>query len=235
MFSFDHPNSSQLKKINRYRPAGTPEYTSEEIYTVAIAATNNILSHSNMVWGENSLKVMTKAFLGQDFLLNHSWEDAKQSIGFIYDSQRINTPNPPPWYLDGLDSVQKQSSRKIVKQQGYSTIILYAAIEASHPAVSMILYGRSKDVSIGGLANGDYICPLCQTSFKDEDCPHLPPHPFLLMWLADDEDANFAPYYINDGFYDGIELSVVVDGNCAAARVISQADLEYFEKLEVRG
>ncbi len=37
--------------------------------------------------------------------------------------------------------------------------------------------------------------------------------------------------YINDGFYDGIELSVVVDGNCAAARVISQADLEYFEEV----
>lgn len=64
MFNFDHPNPSQLKKINRYRPGGTPEYTSEEIYSVAIAATNNILSHSNMVWGENSLKAMTKAFLG---------------------------------------------------------------------------------------------------------------------------------------------------------------------------
>lgn len=230
MFNFDHPNASQLKKINRYRPAGIAEYTSEEIYSVAIAASNNVLSHSNMVWSEKSLQTMTKAFLGQDFLLNHSWEDAKESIGFIYDTQKISTDTPPPWYLDGLDPLQKKSSREIVKQQGYITIVMYAAIEASHPAISMLVYGRSKDVSVGGLADGDYTCPLCQTSFEDKDCPHLPPHPFLLSWLADNEDVVFAPYYINDGFYDGIELSIVVDGNCAAARVISASDLEYFEK-----
>ena len=198
--------------------------------TVPIVASNNLLSHGNMVWSDDSLKKMVKAFLGADFMLDHSWGTTEKTKGIIYDVEQINLAQAPPWATGGLDPDQVKTSKKIIRDKGYSSIVMYGSIEASSEIVSNIRYLRSRDVSIGGLALSNIICPLCETSFRDDECPHIPPHPSVLWWLSDEEKKLLAPYYINDGLYDGVELSIVTDGACAAARIMSEQDAAWYEE-----
>ena len=223
------PSVNQLKLINQYRNAGMPEYTAEELYQFPTIASDNLLHHNNAKWSQRALESMARSLVGKDFLLNHEWTDSTQIKGIVFDSAIVNVQDLSlSTKLFLTDSSPKpEEDLKILTKEGYEAVILWVAIEASSDINSDIVYLRQSDLSVGGTASLDYICPLCNVSFNSSDCPHSIPDP-LYMWIAGIEEDNedLAPYYIRDGEFNGVELSLVVSGNCPRARILREIDLE---------
>ncbi len=224
-----HPSEMQLRTLNKYRNAGTPEYTSEEVYQFPTLASDNLLHHNNAQWSSRALESMARSLVGKDFLLNHEWGDSNQIKGLVYDSALVS--------IEGLSEETKlfliesssnpRQDLNILSREGYEALILWVAVEANSSINSDVVYLRQSDLSVGGYASIEYLCPLCNVSFNSPECPHIIPDP-TFMWLMDVEsnDPDLAPYYIRDGEFTGIELSLVVSGNCPRARILREIDLE---------
>lgn len=231
-----HPTSEQLEKLNQFKPIGHDPYTSEELIVQPILVSNNLIHHCNGVWSVGSLERMTASYAqgGQDFLLDHDWENTAKSQGFIFDAQLWHYPNPSSKLLNYLlkKSPKPDIDLQIIREQGYHQVICYAAFEASHPMTSEIRFNRKIDVSIGGSEKSIYLCPICSkeqskpVQFRDESCPHFIPSPLFMSFAAIEFDENdrkrIAPYYIRDGFIKSVELSSVVAGGCPQAMVINE-------------
>jgi hypothetical protein len=218
---FRYPTEEELTQINQYRPRGTEPYVQQEVYTVPLLASNNLMHSSLAVWDKTALETMVASYLGKDLMMDHSWDDSLKDFGFVYDAELWHIPKPSNESISRIlvESPSPDIDKEIIDRDGLYQVVCYAAIEASHPLVSEIKYRRKADVSIGGHFRGDYICPLCESSFSDEDCPHYPPV-FPFTWFADPEDL--APYYIRAGEVVSLELSFVFSGNCVQAGIISE-------------
>lgn len=229
-----HPSKKQLSKINALKPISQPDYASEELIVIPIAASNNLIHTSNSKWSVPTLELITHSYSqgGQDLLLDHTWGNSHNSMGMIFDAELWYYPNPNNSMVDYL--LQKSVNgydQEILRREGYYQVTLYGAIELSHPIHSQIRYQRNTDVSIGGMANIEYYCPLCSTQtemikFSDEKCPHYMPTRSFLWLYADDipkeEQWRIAPYFIEHGWDNSIELSLVTAGDCRQARIINE-------------
>lgn len=219
-FKLGQPDKKQLAKINLYRPNGAEEYKENEIITVALRASDNLLSHSNGVWKESSLKAMAKTLIGKPLILDHEWGGVDETIGFIYDAEVIRGNKPP----DNPNAINESVNKDILEYVGYIELIAFAVIQADSPYINEIKFGRFKYCSTGGFIDTNYICPICETEFSDPECPHLIPHPELYYWqlmeLDDDDELEFAPYYINGDWKTAVELSIVVAGDLPNAKVL---------------
>lgn len=223
------PSEQQLKLINQYRNAGTPEYTSSELYQFPTIASDNLLHHNNSQWSKRALESMARSLVGKDFLLNHEWGDSNQIKGLVYDSALVSIEDlslSTKLFLTD-SSANPNQDLEILTKEGYEAVILWVAIEANSAINSDVVYLRQSDLSVGGYASLDYICPLCNVSFNNDECPHWIPDP-MYMWIMgiDHNDPDLAPYYIRDGEFNGVELSLVVSGNCPRARILREIDLE---------
>ena len=68
-YDFGTPNIEQLGKINKQHPKGMEE----DMVTMAIRSSDHLLSNSNGVWKESSLKKMAETFIGK--LMNKEQND----------------------------------------------------------------------------------------------------------------------------------------------------------------
>ncbi len=230
---FRHPDGEELKQINQYRPRGIEPYISEELFVFPIYASDNLLFHSLGTWSPEILETMTATYSeSKDLILDHDSSDGRKIMGFTWDAQLWHFPYLSPTSIDKLliTSVNARIDRKILAKDGLQQIMLWGAIEASHPISSEIRYRRKADVSTGGLVkNYDYICPICSTpenkvSFQNEVCPHYPPTEWsstLVEW-GELDASTIAPYYIRDGFHFSTEISLVLEGNCPRASLIAE-------------
>lgn len=217
----NHPTDEQLIAINNFRAIGTPAYTSEEIISVPILASNNLLHQNFAVWDVRSLETMTALFPGKDLMQDHAWYNTNSCKGFIYDAELWGRESIPE--MDLAESPDPDLDRSIVNRDGgYHQVVLYSAIEAQNAIANDIRFRRKSDVSVGGIRIGTEICPLCNIPFDDKNCPHYPPLPELINWWYTEEQlAKLAPYWIRTGWTDSVELSFVVEGNCQQAKIFS--------------
>lgn len=223
------PSKEQLKAIHKYKVVGSPEYSGEELYVFPTIASDNLLHQNKSKWSERALESMTKTLVGKDFLLNHDWEDSSKIQGLIFDAALITVSDLKPKTKRFLteDSILPVIDNAILTKEGYQVLILWVAVEANTNIVSDVTYLRQSDLSIGGTAQLDMICPICNISFDNKDCPHYIPDSLSLWLMGIDEDSSLvAPYYIRDGYFQGVELSLVVSGNCPRARILREVDLE---------
>lgn len=219
---FRHPTEEELALINQFRPRGAEPYVMQELYTVPILASTNLLHESLAVWTETALETMVATYPGSDLMLDHAWDEGMKTVGFVYDAELWHIPRPSRDSVERIiaDSANPEIDRGIVARDGLYQVICYAAIEASHPIVSDIRMGRKSDVSIGGAFHGNFVCPLCNVPFEDRDnCSHYPPIGFFLF-IAEPEEL--APYYIRNGQVVSVELSMVYEGNCIQAQILSE-------------
>lgn len=223
---FRNPTEEELAKINQWRPRGSPEYDANELLTVPILASNNLLHSELMKWDLNAIESMVASYYGKDFMLNHDWMDVKQTFGFIYDAELWHIPRLSSQQVATLINLSPnpEVDKETLTKEGYYQVILYGAIEASHPIASEIRYRRKSDISVGGYFHGDWICPLCQSSFSDKACKHYPPSWLASMLVAfgEIEPEDVAPYYIRSGRMDSVEVSLVFAGACKEAGIISE-------------
>jgi len=211
------PNADQLAKVQAHAPKGI-NYTADRFVSVPIMASHNLMSYSNGVWDTDSLEAMARQFPGKPAQLNHNWDDVQDSIGLIYDAFLLRSMDAPTHILNAADFFD--INRQIVAKDGFIGLIIMAAFPVESAAVDAIAQSRARGISTGGLTSGEYGCPLCELSFEDANCPHIPPHPMLLHLYGSDPDMNFAPYYVRQGFHTGIEVSLVVSGNLPGAEVL---------------
>ena len=218
------PTDEQLAKMNQYRPVGADEYTADEVVTVPVVASHNLIQLSGLIsWHPRALAAMANVLVDRPHIINHDWDDAGTSVGFFYDSEILKTDNAPA--KDLSMNGQYETNQMVVGKYGYQRLILHACIQASTPAVDGYRFRRLGDVSTGNLVYPDYICPLDDLSFADENCPYLPPTDWTL-WMAEqdklseEEKALIAPYMMRDGVFYGVETSAVVVGNLPGAGVV---------------
>ncbi|BAS55381.1 hypothetical protein NIES2135_53340 [Leptolyngbya boryana NIES-2135] len=221
------PTPQQLEKINQY----TGEtWEASEWFVCAWHASDNLVDRSRERWHLNILQQMTRGQAGRVLMTDHNQREVKSAVGFAFETALILEDNPDP---EIVNSLYADYNAEIVDEMGLVRLIVWTAISSDSPVIEGLRKRSLDNCSTGGIIrNWREICPNCsrekgyEVGFWDTDkedryvCPHLPPYPFLLMWLGDDEDANFADYIINDGQYDAIELSIVNAGCLPAARVM---------------
>lgn len=218
------PTDDQLAQMNRYRPAGSDEYKRDEVVTIPLRASHNLIQLSGLIaWHPRAIAAMGQKLVDRPHLVDHDWDSVSGSIGFFYDSQVI-VENALP-LMDGAMNGKEDVNRMIVEKYGYHRLILHACIEKGSPAESAYRFRRLGDVSTGNLVIPSYICPIDDRDFSDPECPYLPPTEWILAMaeageLSPEEMQLIAPYMMRDGVFYGVETSAVVIGNLPGAGVV---------------
>lgn len=218
------PTDEQLSKMNRYRPVGSEPYSADEVVTIPIQASHNLIQLSGlMAWHPRAIAAMARYLVDRPHIVDHEWDEVSGSVGFFYDSQVITATDAKPEEMDmnGAYDLNKD----IIDRYGYHRLILHACVQKNSPVVDAYRFRRLGDVSTGNLVYPSYICPLDDKNFEDSDCPYLPPTPWILMLaeageLSEEEMALIAPYMLRDGVFYGVETSAVVVGNLPGAGVV---------------
>lgn len=211
---------AQADKINKYRPKGAKEILPNEMVVIEFVAADNLINRGRGKWREKDLKKMVDFFnsLGIPFISDHDWENIKKTLGIVIEGRLLKTPFPPNEILSAAGN--KDANTEIVRKEGgYIQAIATVALPVDSDAIERLRYGMGRSVSLGGFSFRDYICPICETSFSDKNCPHYIPD-YWAMWEAEDPSL-IAPYYIRDGLYDVGELANVVIPNLPGAIAVS--------------
>lgn len=212
------PEPWQLDQINQYRPKGRPPLKAQDVISVPMLASHNLMSYTNAVWSTESLEAMAALYPGRQVNLNHTWEDVQKNIGLIFSAYLIQTPDAPTNILNAANFFDV--NRQIVANDGFQFLLGYGAFPKDSPAISAIDYRLARDVSTGAVTDGTWICPVCDAEFFTQGCSHWPPHPELLQWMGDDDEIEFAPYYIRSGLHTAIEITSCVAGNLPGAEIL---------------
>ena len=146
----------------------------------------------------------------------------KNTVGFVYDSQLIESNMAPPEVMNGAGEALNNDA--VGRAEGFIQMVNYIAIAADHPILDSIEYSRVNNVSTACIVDGTYICPLDGTRFGEKSnmrCAegHYMPHPWIAAWLDEEEQEMLAPYYIKSGVIASYELSCVLQGNLPAASI----------------
>lgn len=213
------PDAEQLRLMNQYRPMGMPEYTADDMVTVPLMASNNLLTWSGSRWAIAAVQKMADTYPGKPMLLDHSDYSVKESVGFVYDAQVIYSNAVPAEVVEGAG--ETEYNEVIARAEGFYQLVAYAAIAANHPIIDALTMGRVSNVSTGCITDGTYLCPLDNTEFDMNKmrCHEGHYHPMAAYWMGLDDDDVVAPYYIKDGVISSYELSFVVVGNLPAAAI----------------
>lgn len=223
---FDHPTTEQLATINRYKPYGQADYDGREVLSVPILASSSMVRWDMTVWTEKTLRSMAATFPGQALIMDHDWDHVQSSLGFIYDSEIIKIPPasiPAKEFLLDL-SINNETDDNLFEKQGFSAVVVYAAIAADSPSAGAIRYRQLADVSTGGLILGrKYVCPLCGGDFGEDD-PHYPPGGYsqMLVEMGEINPSDVAPFAWVDGWHYSHEVSFVTVGNVPQATIFTE-------------
>lgn len=222
----DYPTEEQLAAINKWKPYGQADYVVNELLSVPILASTSMLRHDMTVWTEKTLQSMAATYAGESLMLNHNWEDVKESIGFVYDAEIIKIPAGGMMAKNLLleRSINSEVDEQVYDKQGFMAVICYAAIAAESPSAGAIRYRQVSDVSTGGMIqNAKYICPLCGGDFGSDD-EHYPPTPWVnfMVQMGEIDGELVAPFAWKDGWHNSFELSFVTVGNVPQATIFTE-------------
>jgi hypothetical protein len=212
-----NPTPEQLAVINSHGPRGV-KYAAEDVIMVPILASHNLVAHSNLTWSIAALEDMAREFPGKPIELDHAWWSIEKAVGFIFEAFVLRAANAPIEIIEANDNGAK--NREILNRDGFAFLIQYAAFPVTSAALQAIKTNLARDVSTGVFTDGEIYCPICNVSFDDPRCPHMPPYQMLLWWFGDDEDVEFAPYYIVDRVVSAVETSLVISGDVPGAEVL---------------
>lgn len=207
----------QLDKINKFcgEAVGLGRISAREITTLSFVAADNLLNRGLGKWGVAELKQLAKLAPGNQLTLNHDWENVEKSQGLIYDARVIKADNDDP----AIDAAgNSKVNREIVANEGHYQMVIDVAFEKYSGILDRIRFGKVGKVSCGGFAYRDTWCPLCNTSFNDEKCPHGMPMPWF--GLTAETNEFIAPYYIRKDVYDLGEVSLVLIPNLPNAGIV---------------
>lgn len=232
-----NPNEQDLKKINQYRLAGTEPLQAENIFVTSMLVSDNLLHRDRLKWSSSTLETMVLHYEGKDVLLNHAWGDSRQVSGVVFDGFLLEAKAPSNKLVRQLitESPNQKADRNILKQEGYQAVILRVAVTKPEEIIAMKNLQRV-DLSVGGrVINRQVLCPICNTTFDDEDCEHIIPDPWLL-WLydLDPDDPRIAPYWIEDCNFLSQEISSCVVGLNPRARCVLEKDLQILNLFEAQ-
>lgn len=212
-----HPNSKEIKLINQFKPYGLDPWEPSELMRFCLIASNNLIHGSGQAWDENALNTMVASYPGCPLMIDHEWEDQTKTFGMIYDALIYSLPRVSK---EGMAKILEKSPNpredsRIIQKNGYHQVLVFGFVEATHPIISEISYGRKTNISMGGIFYGESICPICDVPYSDPKCPHYPPY---MAGLVDEE--YLTTYYRRSGKMDSIECSFVASGNCRQARLV---------------
>lgn len=202
------PTPDQLDKIHSYGSAALPTY-SEEIEVIPFIATDNLVARSRTKWSLAALDSIAAKLPGLPCQLNHDWEEVGTIVGLVFEAKVLPLDRIPQELL----SVNHYNPT-IFNSEGYHPCIAHVAFPRTSSLLSGIQLGAINSVSIGGFKPTDYHCPICNTSFDDPDCPHVPPS----YWRQD--STTTAPYIIRTDTTDLGELSIVTIPDVPGAKTI---------------
>ena len=214
------PNDEQLALINQNKPLGRKDYAADELVSVPIVASNNLVNWSNGRWNRDALVQMAETYPGQPFAVDHPMYTVKDTVGFIYDSQLIESNAAPAAILEAAGEFDNNVA--VVQSEGFIQMVCYAAISKDHPILDSINMGRVNNASTGCITDGTSICPLDGTEFGSMSryrCAEGHYHPHVAWWYDIEEPELIAPYAIKTGVISSIELSLVLMGNLPAASI----------------
>ena len=215
-FVYQRPSEQQLVKINSFLMNGAPALTADNTVTVPFVAADNLLNRGLDRWDMDSLAAMANLLPGLPCLLDHDWDDTSKEWGRIYSAELVRSRLAPDGALNRAGNFDQ--NRQIVNKEGFAQVVFEVFTAPDSPVVRALLRGHSGNISTGGFRFTDYVCPTCNTSFSDAECPHIPPYP---MWgIYPDEEEGVAPYAIRTGLFDMGEASIVTIPNLPNAGVI---------------
>ena len=212
-------SEADYKKVLKYGAADLTPPDREALASFRVIFADNLVGRSQMTWAHDALKSIASRLPGCPFTVDHDWEEVSKTIGVIYDATVLGLPSAPDKFID---THAADINREIIKKDGYKPVIGKVAIYDGDEALAMLSIGGGTKVSIGGFRVTDLWCPICDTSFFDEACPHVPPSP----WYEDDEDT--APYAIRVDTTDMGETSLVLIPNAPGAGVVTNDIAEFF-------
>ena len=214
------PTSEQLELINQNKPIGRPDYTADELISVPIIASNNLVNWSNGRWDKAALIRMAETYPGQPFAVDHPMYTVKDTVGFIYNAELIDSNAAPVSILEAAGELDNNIG--VVQSEGFVQMVCYAAIAKGHPILDSIDMGRVNNASTGCITDGTSICPLDGTEFGSMSrfrCAEGHYHPFYAWWYDVEDSDLVAPYAIKTGVISSVELSLVFQGNLPAASI----------------
>ena len=214
-FKMGMPTDKQLNLINQFVPSGMPALSASDVVTIPFVAADNLVNRSLDCWDVPSLKKMAKLLPGLPMTLDHDWEDTSKEWGRIYNAEFIRSQTAPEEAIDRAGNAKR--NRSIVAKDGFNQVIFEVFAPIDSPVVQALKRGHSGGVSTGGFQFRDYHCPICEASFFDEKCPHVPPD----RWMGiTEDDPDVAPYAIRVGLFDMGEVSIVTMPNLPNAGIL---------------
>lgn len=195
----------------------------DELVVARIRAADNLLNREYGKWGTDELSALAAMIPGVPLMLDHDWGEIDKIVGKVFSAEvRRGDASSPTAAKAMVRAGNFDANRKVMTKEGFAELIVDVYLRDFHPAVERILSGEWSEVSVGGFRYSDLWCPICDTSFSDESCPHLLPVPGLQYGDGDE----IAPYYIRKGVFDVGELSLVTIPNLPAAQVLLWESVE---------
>jgi hypothetical protein len=215
-FKFGTPSNKAMNAINQLLPNGADKLTAEQVISVPFIAADNLINRSYDKWDIPSLATMAAMLPGLPAMLDHDWDDISKIWGTIYNAELVQSNSAPNAALDRAGNLE--NNRKIVATEGFSQVVFEVFATVDSPVVRALQGGHPGSISTGGFRFRDYVCPLCNTSFSDEEnCLHVPPDNW---WRLPGTHATIAPYAIRVGMFDIGEASIVSIPNLPNAGII---------------
>jgi hypothetical protein len=215
-FKFGPPSNKAMNSINQLLPNGADKLTADQVISVPFVAADNLINRSYDKWDIPSLATMAAMLPGLPAMLDHDWDDISKIWGTIYNAELVQSNSAPNAALDRAGNLE--NNRKIVATEGFSQVVFEVFATVDSPVVRALQGGHPGSISTGGFRFRDYVCPLCNTSFSDEEnCLHVPPDNW---WRLPGTHATIAPYAIRVGMFDIGEASIVSIPNLPNAGII---------------
>lgn len=212
------PTDLQMQKIKEFTPL-----PADELVTVRIRAADNLLNRGLGKWGREELDSLAAMLPGCPLLTDHDWDSVDKIVGKVFDAHVRVGDASGPYVAQAMNRAGGfDTNRKIVAREGFAELLVDCYLRDFHPAVERVLSGEWSHVSTGGFRHKDVWCPICDTSFLDESCPHMIPVPGMIPRDGD----NVAPYYIRKDVFDVGELSLVTIPNLPVAQVLLWESVE---------
>lgn len=202
---FPHPTPEEMIRIKKYSKAEP-----HQVAVVNIVVADNLMNRSRGKWSKDSLQKLAALAPGITFTLDHDWENIGKAQGRVFDSSYLEMEPP---YEELTRAGNFDLNRWIVGEEGYARVEVKAVVPVDAPVLESLWLGITGEVSLGNFTIEDIICPLCNHSFYDSQCPHLIPS------LYEPDDDLTAPFYIRKGSKDLGEVSLVLIPNLPGAKV----------------
>lgn len=211
-------NAEDLALINRYVPAGLDPLTEADVFVVSVVAADNLVNRSGWRWRSAELDQMAQSYPGAIATIDHEWDHVEKAKGRVFAARTLTAEQMPdpsrlrknPNYGDNMG---------ILAREGYACCVVDMYMPKLPKLVEKFRLAIWKEVSVGGLTYQEFHCPVCQKSFEDDGCTHIPNVWWMTWDLDESEQEMVVPYYERVGDYDLVEISFVAVPNLPGAGI----------------